>query len=68
MKRCTTTHEAAGFGTIPAGSLWADDSEYITDDNTEHFVDVEAEPVKAKPKKSKAVSAAFKNLAEGDDV
>lgn len=67
MKRCTTTHEAAGFGTIPAGSLWADDSEYITEANAEHFADVDAEPPKAKPKKPKAVSDAFKNLAEGND-
>lgn len=39
MKRCVTTHDAAGFGTIPAGSLWDDDSPYITDDNADCFVD-----------------------------
>lgn len=42
MKRCVTTHHAAGFGTIPAGSLWADDSEYLTDDNAKCFVDADA--------------------------
>lgn len=42
MKRCVTTHHAAGFGIIPSGSLWADDSEYLTDDNADCFVDADA--------------------------
>lgn len=29
MKRCTQTHNAPGFGEIPEGSIWADDSPYI---------------------------------------
>lgn len=29
MKVCVTEHEHPGFGTIPVGSVWADDSPYI---------------------------------------
>jgi hypothetical protein len=53
MKRCTKTHDAKGFGTIPAGSLWDDDSPYLSDDTAENFADVddapEPEPVEPKP-------------------
>ena len=40
MKRCTVTHQAPTFGTIPAGSLWDDDSPYV-DDAPELFVDAD---------------------------
>lgn len=53
MKRCVTTHVAAGFGTIPAGSLWDDDSEYLTDDNADCFADVDAPADDEKPKPAK---------------
>jgi len=29
MKRCIEEHHAPGFGTIPVGSLWDDESPYI---------------------------------------
>lgn len=71
MKRCTTAHDCPGFGHIPAGSLWADDSPYITDANAEHFADVDAEPAPKAKKPAKSVKAAFVNLVEygpeGDD-
>lgn len=50
MKVCTETHTRPGFGVIPAGSLWADDSPYIDD---EHF-DTLAEFTPAKAKKAPA--------------
>jgi hypothetical protein len=31
MKRCTIEHHVDAFGTIPAGSLWDDDSHFIVD-------------------------------------
>jgi hypothetical protein len=43
MKRCIETHDVASFGTIPEGSLWDDDSPYVTDDDL--FVDADAPPV-----------------------
>lgn len=48
MLRCTRGHEAPGFGTIPKGSLWDDDSPYVTDSSA--FEDAD----KPKPKKSAA--------------
>lgn len=51
MKVCTITHDCPGFGTIPAGSLWADDSPYVTEANAANFDDVApAEVAPAKPK------------------
>ncbi len=44
MKVCTTEHTAPGFGTIPVGSLWADDSPYVIDDDC--FADAPEAPVK----------------------
>lgn len=40
MKRCIEAHTVASFGEIPVGSLWDDDSPYITDDAL--FVDADA--------------------------
>lgn len=48
MKVCTETHQASGFGEIPAGSLWADDSPFAQGDQ---FTPVEPEPATVKPKK-----------------
>ena len=39
MKRCITAHYVDAFGDIPVGSLWADDSPYVTDEA--HFVDAD---------------------------
>jgi hypothetical protein len=39
MKRCIEAHSVPEFGDIPVGSLWADDSPYVTDDAL--FVDVD---------------------------
>lgn len=50
MKRCHTTHHVQAFGEIPAGSLWDDDSPYITDDNADMFDDAN----KPEPKRTKA--------------
>jgi hypothetical protein len=43
MKRCIEAHHVATFGDIPVGSLWADDSPYVTDDAL--FVDADAPEV-----------------------
>ena len=51
MKRCIQEHDAPGFGTIPVGSLWEDDSPYTTADC---FEPVDATPVEPKPKKAAA--------------
>lgn len=45
MKRCTETHYVAGFGEIPEGSLWDDDSPFVQ--KSEHFADVLDEVRKA---------------------
>ncbi len=42
MKRCITTHTVTTFGEIPAGSLWDDDSPFLTDDTAGYFVDADA--------------------------
>ena len=42
MKRCIEAHFVASFGEIPVGSLWADDSPYVTDDAL--FVDAAEVP------------------------
>jgi len=31
MKVCTVEHHAPGFGLVPVGSLWADDSPYAAE-------------------------------------
>ncbi len=31
MKRCITAHEVKSFGAIPEGSLWDDESPFVTD-------------------------------------
>ena len=52
MKVCITTHTSPLFGTIPEGSLWADDSPYVLDDFADHFAtvaDADEKPA-AKPK------------------
>ena len=49
MLRCTQSHEVPTFGTIPEGSLWADDSPFVTDVGMfEPMADAEPEPT-AKP-------------------
>lgn len=49
MKVCTTEHVAPGFGTIPAGSLWADDSPYAVE--ADCFAEVPDTPAPAPARK-----------------
>lgn len=49
MKICTVEHTVPAFGTIPVGSLWADDSPYVLDENADCFDD--ADKPAPKPKK-----------------
>lgn len=52
MRRCITTHDVETFGTIPAGSLWADDSPYLSDETAHYFADIdipEPEPERPRP-------------------
>jgi len=58
VKRCTQEHDAPGFGTIPVGSLWEDDSPYATADC---FEPVDATPAEPKPKKAAARKFGQKN-------
>ena len=44
MKRCITEHVVPSFGTIPVGSLWADNSPFLSDGTAANFEDVVAEP------------------------
>lgn len=63
MKVCITTHTHPGFGEIPAGSLWADDSPYVTEGDL--FADVPAdEPIPAKPVKVRKFGQ--KEASDGD--
>jgi hypothetical protein len=50
MKVCVETHQADGFGEIPEGSLWEDDSPYATDASKFADVDNPPEAVAEKPK------------------
>ena len=52
MKRCIKAHHVESFGQIPVGSLWADDSPYVTDDD--HFVDADKPPARPAPVKAAA--------------
>lgn len=62
MLRCIRTHDADGFGEIPEGSLWAEDSPYVG--KSDAFEQV-AEGDDEKPaKKAAAKRAATK---KGDD-
>lgn len=60
MKVCTVTHTVDGFGEIPAGSLWDDDSPYAV--GFDKFADItgfdtQPLPVKRAPvRKFKATS------------
>ena len=44
MKVCVTEHRVPSFGTIPIGSLWADDSPYVLKKNAACFVDADDMP------------------------
>ena len=63
MKRCIKAHDVAGFGKIPVGSLWDDDSEYVTDDNADCFVDVNTAEPEPEPK-PKPVRGSRKKVSE----
>lgn len=64
MKVCTETHTVAGFGVIPAGSLWDDDSPFLLE--ADRFADADAEP-SAPPMKRAPVRKFKAAVAEGDD-
>lgn len=64
MKRCVETHVAPGFGEIPAGSLWDDDSPYIT--NTAAFVDVVETAAAAAPRKATRPAPQIRTAVEED--
>ena len=51
MLRCIEDHESPLFGTIPVGSLWADDSPFVLGDYADKFAPVDDAPVEvaAKP-------------------
>ena len=51
MLRCIEEHVAPGFGTIPVGSLWADDSPYVA--QADKFATVTDEPAADEPDKPK---------------
>ena len=53
MKRCVEEHTVPAFGTIPAGSLWADDSPFLVE--PAKFVDVDAPEPAPKPVKKAPV-------------
>lgn len=60
MKRCITTHTMTSFGEIPAGSLWDDDSPFLTDETAGYFEDANEEPKpEPAPKKPKAPTRKF---------
>lgn len=50
MKVCIETHVAPGFGEIPAGSLWADDSPHAQD--ADKFAEADTPPPVVKPKRA----------------
>lgn len=52
MKRCITTHTVTTFGEIPAGSLWDDDSPFLSDETAGYFVDADAKPEPKRTKKA----------------
>lgn len=67
MKRCITPHHVTSFGAIPVGSLWADDSPFLTDENAGYFVDVDDSPPEPPaPKKKKAAARKFGQKAQDD--
>ena len=63
MKRCTQDHHAPGFGLVPAGSLWDDDSPYVIE--ADLFEDVET-PAPMKPKKATTRKFGAKEATDGD--
>ena len=64
MKRCIEDHLVPGFGLVPAGSLWDDDSPYVVD--VYRFVDVDEAPAPVKVKKAPVRKFGTKGVAGGD--
>lgn len=67
MKVCTVTHTVAGFGEVPSGSLWDDDSPFVVE--FDKFADItnfdDPPPVKRPPvRKFKPTTI----TPEGDDA
>lgn len=66
MKRCTQSHSSPGFGVIPEGSLWADDSPYVLEeDKFEQISDIPV-PVKKKPPVRKFGTPVEVEATDGD--
>lgn len=69
MKVCTVTHRVDGFGEIPAGSLWDDDSPYAV--GFDRFADCtgfDSQPPPV-PRKAPVRKFAAKPVeVEGDDA
>jgi hypothetical protein len=63
MKVCIAEHHAPGFGQVTVGSLWADDSPYITEAGCFADLDEPAPVVAVRPKVRK-----FAAKPEGDDA
>ena len=49
MKICVETHTVTGFGVIPEGSLWADDSPFVVEVDKCAPVETTPAPVRKKP-------------------
>lgn len=37
MRRCVEAHDVPGFGWVPLGSLWADDSPFVLEEHADKF-------------------------------
>ena len=66
MKRCIQEHTVESFGVIPVGSLWADDSPFLSDDTAGCF-EPAAEIVAATVPKPKPRKFGAKPQPEGED-
>lgn len=65
MLRCVKDHHVDGFGVIPAGSLWDDDSPYVVE--SECFVDADAPTITDEPAEPAPVRRAKKSAAPRKD-
>jgi len=65
MKVCIEAHDAPGFGHVPAGSLWDDDSPYA---QGEQFAPVDETPTPKPAKKPATRKFGAKEAASGDPV
>lgn len=64
MKRCIEEHAVPSFGTIPVGSLWADDSPFVLDEHAAKFVAVVDEVAAEEPAPKPTKKAATRKFGE----